>query len=152
MTRPLLAAVAFAAVLTVPALAAEPQAWPWKNPATPDPALAALPKISDVTAGLDKVTVTVTVKAMAPTPGFTELQLTPRMGDPDDRIFAFDARGRAPQDVTDQVETPVTIEAAYSDAPIGKFDVIEVYGSDNCMGYSVTDNKPVDCSAKSLPR
>jgi len=152
MTRPLLAAVAFAAILTAPAFAAEPQDWPWKDPAPPDPALAALPKISDVTAGLDKVTVTITVKAMAPNPGFTELQLTPRMGDPEDRIFAFDARGRAPQDVTDQVQTPVTIEAAYTGAPLGKFDVIEVYGSDNCMAYSLADSKPVECSAKSMPQ
>ncbi len=89
---------------------------------------------------------------MAPTPGYSELQLTPRMGDPNDRIFAFDARGRAPQDVTDQVETAVNIEASYTGAPIGKFDVIEVYGKDNCMGYSLTDSKPVECSAKSMPQ
>jgi hypothetical protein len=152
MTRQLLAAIAYAAVLITPVLAAEPQAWPWKSPTPPDPALAMLPTISEVTASVDKAIVSITVKAMAPTPGYGELQLTPRMGDPNDRIFAFDGRGRAPQDVTDQVETPVTIEASYADAPIGKFDVIEVYGKDNCMAFSLTDAKPVDCSSKSLPQ
>ena len=39
--------------------------------------------------------------------------------------------------------TPVTIEASYSDAPIGKFDVIEVYSKDNCVAYSVTESKTV---------
>jgi len=153
MKRQLLAALACAAALTATAFAAEPQTWPWKTtPATPDPALAMLPKVSAVTASLKDTVLTIMVKATAPTPRFSELQLTPRMGDPNDRIFAFDARGRAPQDVTDQVETAVDIEASYTGAPIGKFDVIEVYGKDNCMGYSITDSKPVDCSAKSMPQ
>jgi hypothetical protein len=152
MKRQLLAALACVAALTTTALAAEPQSWPWKSPTTRDPALAVLPKISDVTASLNDAVLNVAVKAMAPTPGYSELRLTPRMGDPNDRIFAFDARGRAPQDVTDQVETAVTIDASYTGAPIGKFDVIEVYGKDNCMGYSLADSKPVDCSAKSVPQ
>jgi hypothetical protein len=151
MKRQLLAALACVAALTT-AVAAEPQSWPWKSPTTPDPALALLPKISDVATNLKDTELTITVKATAPTPGYTELQLTPRMGDPNDRIFAFDARGRAPQDVTDQVETAVTIEASYTGAPIGKFDVIEVFGKDNCMGYSLTDSKPVECSTKSVPQ
>jgi hypothetical protein len=152
MKRQLLAALACATALTATALAAEPQPWPWKSPKMPDPALAVLPEVGDVTASVSDTILTVVVKAMAPTPGYSELQLTPRMGNPNDRIFAFDARGRAPQDVTDQVETAVAIEASYSGAPIGKFDVIEVYGRDNCMGYSLTESKPVECSAKSVPQ
>ena len=148
----LFAAMTLAVLLTAPALAAEPQAWPWKSTMPPDPALAKLSKISDVTASVDGAMVKISVKAMAPVPGFSELQLTPRIGDPEDRIFAFDARGRTPQDVSTQVETPVSIEAAYTGAPLGKFDVIEVHAKDNCMGYSLTDQKPVECSGKSIPQ
>lgn len=151
MKRPFVV-LASAALLTTQALAADPQAWPWKSKAPPDPALVTLPKIDDATASVDKSIVSITVKAMAPTPGYSELQLTPRMGDPKDRIFAFDARGRAPQGMAAQVLTPVTIEASYADAPISKFDVIEVYAKDNCVGYSVTDGKRVECTSKSVPQ
>ncbi|MGB6428579.1 MAG: hypothetical protein WBF11_10790, partial [Methyloceanibacter sp.] len=96
----LFAAMTLAVLLTAPARAAEPQTWPWKSTMPPDPALAKLSKISDVTASVDGAMVKISVKAMAPVPGFSELQLIPRIGDPEDRIFAFDARGRTPQDVS----------------------------------------------------
>ena len=138
--------------VAAPVFAASPQAWPWKSKAPPDPALAALSHIEGVTAGVAEGTVSISVKAMAPAPGYTELQLVSRMGDPNDRIFAFDARGRAPQEVTTQVLTPVTIEVSYADAPIAKLEVIEVYSNDNCLAYSLKDSKPMECTSRAVPQ
>ena len=95
--------------VATPASAAGSQPWPWKAKAPRDPALATLSHIEGVTASVAEGTVSIAVKAMAPAPGYTELQLVSRMGDPADRIFAFDACGRSPQEVTSQVLTPVTI-------------------------------------------
>ena len=92
------------------------------------------------------------MKAVAPSAGYSELTLTPRLGDPDDRIFAFDARGRAPQEVASQVLTPVSLVMSYADAPLSKLDRIEVYANDNCMAYSVKDKKPADCVSKAMPQ
>jgi hypothetical protein len=144
----LLAAVLF----STPLLAADTEPWPWKAKAPVDPALATLTRVESVSASVANSIVTVTVKAVAPAAGYSDLTLTPRLGDPNDRIFAFDARGRAPQDVTSQVETPVTLTFSYADAPIAKLDRIEVYSSSNCMGYSVKDQKPVDCVSKAMPQ
>jgi hypothetical protein len=141
-----------ALLLATPVLAAAPQPWPWKAKAPRDPALATLSHIEAVTASVAEGTVSVAVKAMAPAPGYTELQLVTRMGDPKDRIFAFDACGRAPQEVTSQVLTPVTIEVSYADAPIAKLEAIEVYSNGNCLAYSVKDGKPVDCTSKAIPQ
>ena len=141
-----------ALLLATPVFAAGPQPWPWKANAPRDPALATLSHIDAVTASVTEGTVSVVVKAMAPAPGYTELQLVSRMGDPKDRIFAFDACGRAPQAVTSQVLTPVTIEVSYADAPIAKLEVIEVYSKDNCLAYSVKDGKPVECTSKAIPQ
>ncbi len=143
---------AIALFVAAPVFAAGPQPWPWKAKAPRDPALATLSHIDGVTASVAEGTVSITVKAMAPAPGYTELQLVSRMGDPNDRIFAFDACGRAPQEVTTQVLTPVTIEVSYADAPIAKLEVIEVYSNDNCLAYSVKDSKPVDCTSRAMPQ
>ena len=94
-----------------------PLTWPWKDKTPSDPALVQLSSVENVTAAINKSdppTVTVTVDALAPTPNYTELQLTPRIGDPDDLIFAFDAKGRPPQDITTQVVTPVSFTVEYS--------------------------------------
>ena len=143
---------AIALFVAAPVLAAAPQPWPWKSKAPADPALATLSHIDDVTASVSEGNVSVAVKAMAPATGYTELQLVSRMGDPNDRIFAFDARGRAPQQVTTQVLTPVTIEVSYADAPVAKLEVIEVYSNDNCLAYSVKDSKPVECTSRAVPQ
>ncbi len=143
---------AIALFIATPVFAAGPQPWPWKAKAPRDPALATLSHIDGVTASVAEGTVSITVKAMAPAPGYTELQLVSRMGDPNDRIFAFDACGRAPQEVTTQVLTPVTIEVSYADAPIAKLEVVEVYSNDNCLAYSVKDSKPVDCTSRAMPQ
>ena len=126
---------AIALFVAAPVFAASPQAWPWKSKAPPDPALAALSHIEGVTAGIAEGAVSISVKAMAPA-----------------RIFAFDARGRAPQQVTTQVLTPVTIEVSYADAPIAKLEVIEVYSNDNCLAYSLKDSKPVECTSRAVPQ
>ncbi|HXG79109.1 MAG TPA: hypothetical protein VNJ31_07225 [Methyloceanibacter sp.] len=152
MKRPALFAVLLAASLS-PA-AAETVIWPWKDKTPPDPALTMLTSIESVGVAVNKTnppTVTVTVHATAPTPNFTELQLTPRIGDPKDLIFSFDAKGRPPQDMTIQVLSPVEINVEYSDAPMESLGVIEVYGQSNCKAFSVKDNKEVECTAKSLP-
>lgn len=151
------AVIAAAAVLTagLPLLAADPQPWPWKSKLPPDPALVQLTSVEDVSVVINKSnppTVAITVNASTATPGFTELQLTPRMGDPKDLVFAFDAKGRPPQDMTIQVITPVSFSVAYADAPIDKVGVIEVYAQGNCKGFSVTENKAVECTSKSTPQ
>ena len=103
--------------------------------------------VEDVTVAINKSDpppVTINVFASAPTPNYTELQLTPRVGDPNDLIFAFDAKGRPPQDFTTQVVTPVTFTADYSDAPIeqGRRDR-GLLATSNCKAFSVKDNKAV---------
>jgi len=92
------------------------------------------------------------VKASAPSPGFSEFQLAPRMGDPKDLIFSFDAKGRPSQDLTKQETTPVSFTLEYKDAPIDKIGVVEVHGEANCKAFSVTDNKETECKAKSIPQ
>ena len=136
------------------AACADPLIWPWKDKMPPDPALAMLTSVESVTVVINKrnpPTLGITVGASAPTPGFTELQLTPRIGDPKDQIFSFDAKGRPPQDMTIQVITPVTIDVEYSDPPIDSLGVVEVYGQTNCKAFSLKDNKETECTAKSLP-
>ena len=113
-----------------------------------------LTSVEGVTAAINKKnppTVMISVSATAPTPNFTELQLIPRIGDPKDLIFSFDAKGRPPQDMTIQVPNPVEISAEYTDAPIDSLGIVEVYGQTNCKAFSLKDNKEVECTAKSLP-
>jgi hypothetical protein len=152
----LVGALAATAVLTVSLpLLAEPLPWPWKNKTPSDPALVGLYSVEDVTVAISKSDpplVSISVSASAPTSNFTELQLTPRVGDPNDLIFAFDAKGRPPQDFTTQVVTPVTFTAEYSGAPIEKVGVVEVYTTSNCKAFSVKDNKPAECTSTSVPQ
>jgi hypothetical protein len=139
----------------VPLLADDTLPWPWKSKTPPDPALVVLASVDDVAVVINKstpATFAITVKANAPTPGFTELQLTPRVGDPNDLIFAFDAKGRPPQDLTNQEITPAPFGAVYADAPIDKVGVVEVYTQGNCKAFSVTDNKAVECTSQSVPQ
>ena len=151
MHRSLIAWFAMA-MLATPLLAAGAEPWPWKAKAPVDPALATLSHIDDVTASVADSILTISVKAVAPAAGYSELTLTPRLGDPDDRIFAFDARGRAPQEVASQVLTPVSLAMSYADAPLSKLDRIEVYANDNCVAYSVKDKTPIDCVSKAMPQ
>jgi hypothetical protein len=152
MQRSFLTPFAIALFAATPLLAADALPWPWTSKMPPDPALVVLSKVDSVTATADKSIVNVSVKASAPAAGYSEFALTPRMGDPKDRIFAFDIRGRAPQGAAAPAETQVTVDASYKDAPIGKFDVIEVYAKDNCMGYSLSESKVVECASKSVPQ
>ena len=151
---PISAAIAVLALLglTAPLQAADMQPWPWKEKGPVDPALALLTKIEDVNVTVnDKVqpaTVSITVKAVAPNPKFTELQLAYRMGDTEDLTFEFDARGRPPQDMTTQVETPVTIAAEFSDPPLAKLGIVEVYAKDNCMSYSIKEKTKTECKPR----
>ncbi len=137
---------------TFPA-SAEALIWPWKDKMPSDPALVVLTSVESVTASISKSdppTVTINVSATAPTSGFTEMQLGPRIGNAEDLVFAFDAKGRPPQDMTNQVTTPVTFNLEYKDAPIDKVGVIEVYGQENCKAFSITDNKETACSSQSV--
>src|SRR5262245_27859303 len=151
----LFAAFGSAAVLSMTAsLAEDALPWPWVSKTTPDPALASMTEIGDINASIDKSDkplVSITVNATAPAGNFTELQLVPRMGDPNDLIFAFDAKGRPPQDLKDKSPSPVTISAKYSDAPVAKVGVIEVYGQNNCKAFSIADNKAAECTSKAMP-
>ena len=148
-------AVAATAMIRASVFADDTLPWPWASKSTPDPALAVLTEIGDVTASIDKSDkpiVSIAVNATAPTANYSDLQLVPRMGDPNDLIFAFDAKGRPPQDVNDGAATPVTISAKYSGAPVAKVGVIEVYGQNGCKGFSITDNKAVECTSQSMPQ
>lgn len=152
MHRSCLIALSIAVLAATPLFAADALPWPWTSKMPPDPALVVLPKVDGVTAKIDNEIVSISVKATAPTAGFSELALAPRFGDPKDRIFALDIRGRAPQEAGGDAASPVSLDVSYSGAPVGKFDVIEVHGKENCMGYSVTDSKEVDCTSKSIPQ
>jgi hypothetical protein len=141
--------------LSLPLLAADASPWPWKSKLPPDPALVQLVSIEDVSAVINDTnppSVTITVNASAPTPNYSELQLTPRIGDPNDLIFAFDAKGRPPQDMTIQVVTPVSFTVDYADAPVAKVGVVEVNSQSNCKAFSLRDNKPTDCTSQSAPQ
>jgi|GEM_PF-443074 len=144
------AAIACASALTsLSLLAAETQSWPWKDTAPVDPALALLAKVDSFTIAISTLqppTLSVSVTAQAPTPGFTELKLTPRIGDPTDLVFAFDVRGRRPQEMTTQVLTPVTIDTEYTDAPLASIGVVEVYAQENCKAFSLKDKIEVECT------
>jgi hypothetical protein len=151
------AMVASAAVMTtsVSLLAAEPETWPWKSKLPPNPALVQLSSVESISVVINKSdspTIAITVNASAPSPGFSEFQLAPRMGDPKDLVFSFDAKGRPSQDMTKQEVTPVSFTLEYKDAPIEKVGVIEVYGQSNCKAFSVTDNKETECKATSTPQ
>jgi len=159
MNRPVFLGVLTASLAMVvasfPLQAADPAPWPWTSKLPPDPALVQLVSVDDVSVVINKSeppTVAITVNAQAPTPNFTELQLTPRMGDPKDLIFSFDAKGRPPQDMTIQVVKPVSFTVEYSDAPIDKIGVVEVNALENCKAFSVTDNKAVECTSQSTPQ
>lgn len=136
-------------VMGSPLLAAETLSWPWQDKAPVDPALALLTRIDGLVVEASKEkepALRIAVKAQAPTPGFTETKLTPRIGDPNDRIFAFDVRGRRPQDMTTQVLTPVAIDVAYPDAPLASVDVVEVYAKENCKAFSLKKKTEVECT------
>ena len=113
------ALTAIAAVMTASRSCRRPSSWPWKSKTPPDPAL--VPLVSSRATSRrhqqsDPPIVTITVNATAPTPDYTELQLTPRMGDPKDLIFAFDAKGRRPRN-DDPGHDPGHLHGEYSDAP-----------------------------------
>ena len=159
MNRPVLLGALIAACGIVSAttslVGADAQPWPWKSKLPPDPALVVLTSVDDVTAAINKSdppTLTITVNASAPTPNYSELQLTPRMGDPKDLIFAFDAKGRPPQDLSTQVITPVSFTVEYTDLPIEKVGVVEVNAQEGCKAFSLTENKAVPCTSLSAPQ
>jgi hypothetical protein len=140
---------------SLPLMAADPLIWPWKSKLPPDPALVQLVSIEDLSAVINKTTpptISITVNASAPTPNYSELQLAPRIGDPKDIIFAFDAKGRPSQDMSNQVVTPVSFTADYLEAPLDKIGVIEVHSQSNCKAFSLKDNKPTDCISQSSPQ
>jgi hypothetical protein len=140
---------------SLPLLAADPQIWPWKSKLPPDPALVRLVSVDGVSVAINKSEppiIAITVNGQAPTPNYSELQLTPRIGDPKDMIFALDAKGRPPQDMTIQVVTPVSFTVEYTDAPIDKIGVVEIHGMENCKAFSVTDNKETACTSQSAPQ
>ena len=157
MNRPILLGTLTATLVVLAAssslLAAD--TWPWKSKLPPDPALVQLVSVDSVAVAINKSEppiVTITVNGQAPTPNYTELQLTARMGDPKDLIFAFDAKGRPPQDMTIQVVTPVSFTVEYSDAPIAQIGVVEVHGMENCKAFSVKENKETECTSPSAPQ
>jgi hypothetical protein len=139
-----------AALSSFSLLAAETRSWPWTDKAPVDPALALLSKVDtlkvEITDLKSAPTLNVKVEAQAPGPGFTEVKLTPRMGDPRDLIFAFDVRGRRPQEMSAQVLTPVTIDVDYTDAPLASVGIVEVYTQENCKAFDLKDKAEVECT------
>lgn len=136
-----------AAFATV-SLAAETRSWPFNDKAPVDPALALLTKINTFKVAITELTeptLSILVEAEAPTPGFSEIKLTPRIG-MSDGVFAFDVRGRRPQEAATQALTPVTIDVEYSDAPLASIAVVEVYSKENCKAFSLKHKTEVDCT------
>jgi hypothetical protein len=144
------AVLACAVPLSFSLLAAESRPWPWLDKAPVDPALALLTKVDTLEVSVSELketpTINVKVEAQAPTPGFTEIKLTPRIGDPGDLIFAFDVRGRRPQELATQVLTPVTIDVEYTNAPLASVGVVEVYAKDNCRAFNLKDKAESECT------
>ena len=136
------AGVVAGSVLAAP----EQQTWPWKDKAPVDPALALLTRVDTLSVAITEQTLGISVEAQAPTPGFTEVKLTPRIGSQSDKVFAFDVRGRRPQEPVSQVLTPVSIDMTYPDAPIASIIVVEVYAQENCKAFSLMDKTEVDCT------
>ncbi|MFD0987184.1 hypothetical protein [Methyloligella solikamskensis] len=134
------------------ALAAEPMVWPFAEKAPRDPALGLLQKVDGIEVSvkdLDAKLIAIEVKATAPRPGYTDLTLVNRPGKLNDRIFAFELRGRPPQEPSeDEDPTEVTAGGTYKDAPVGEIDVIEVYAEDNCIAYSLAEEKTVECTTR----
>ena len=64
----------------------------------------------------------------------------------------IDAKGRPPQDMTIQVVTPVTFSVEFAGVPIEKLGVVEVNTLENCKAFSVTENKPMECTSQSAPQ
>jgi hypothetical protein len=143
----------FAALIGAIALpvahAIEAEEWPWKTKAPPDPALALLRSVENLSVKVSEEEphiVTIAVEATAPRPDFSELQLVYRLGERDDRTFEFDARGRPPlRHTEEETPSPVTIEAAYKDAPAPLIRWIEVHARDNCLRFSLADGSTTEC-------
>src|SRR4051812_49431509 len=95
------APIVLALLVIAPSVAMAAEPWPWVAKTPLDPALALLSKVTALNASVADKIVAISVKAVAPQAGFSELQLTARLGNKDDRIFAFDARGRPPQQGAD---------------------------------------------------
>jgi hypothetical protein len=128
--------------------AAESSSWPWNDKAPVDPALALLNRIDAFNVSIAELktpTLSILVEAEAPTPGFTEVKLTPRIGGFSEGVFAFDVRGRRPQEAAAQVLTPVKIDVEYPDAPLSAITVVEVYAKENCKAFSLKDKTEVEC-------
>lgn len=131
------------------ASAAETQTWPWNDKAPVDPALALLTRVDTLKVAITELktpTLGISVEAQAPTTGFSEVKLTPRIGSQTDGVFAFDVRGRRPQEAATQALTPVTIDVAYPDAPLGAVAVVEVYAKETCKAFSLKDKTEVACT------
>ncbi|ODA68418.1 hypothetical protein A7A08_00241 [Methyloligella halotolerans] len=134
------------------ALAAEPKVWPFAEKAPRDPALGLLQKVDSLEVSvtdIDPKLVTIDVKATAPRPGYTDVTLVNRPGKLNDRIFAFELRGRPPQQPAKDVEpTEMTAGGTYKDAPVGEIEVIEIYAEQNCVAYSLAEKKTVECTTR----
>lgn len=127
---------------------AETRSWPWNDKAPVDPALSLLTQIDTLKVSITELetpTLAILVEAKAPTPEFTEIKLTPRIGSQTTGVFAFDVRGRRPQNAA-QVPTPVTIDVEYGDAPTKAVAVVEVYAKENCKAFSLRDKAEVECT------
>ena len=114
-----------------------------------DPALATLSHVDDVTRRRQRVrSVDHRGQGHGAGPGLQRSsQLTPRMGDPNDRIFAFDAAGARRTRTCEPGADAGELERSHTPMrPSSKLDVIEVYANDNCMAYSVKDKKPIECT------
>ncbi|MEG6509706.1 hypothetical protein V6C03_12090 [Methyloligella sp. 2.7D] len=146
-----------AAFSIVTSASAAPLAWPFGESRSPrDPALALLAKIDTLKVSLvgedeNNLLVKIEIEAATPYPGFTDLTLVGRPGKLNDRIFAFEARGRPPQRPnTDEAPETVSIGGTYEGAPIASVNVVEVFAKENCLAYSLAEKKEVPCTTRVL--
>jgi hypothetical protein len=154
MKMPLFLAAAglFACSIIGSAAAAQTKPWPFNVKTPPNPALGLMNSIDDVKVSVsasDPKLITITVQATAPGPGYSNLTLVGKPGPLNDLTFAFEARGRPPQQTSPQPEpTQVTLGGTYEDAPIAKVKTVEIYARNNCMAYSVADGKTGPCTVR----
>lgn len=81
----------------------------WTNPPPPDSALRPLVEVKEVSAAQTDDYMVITVDAVAPTPGFTDLSLRPvqYIQKPPDGMYDFTAVGKPPDGIVPQHTQPV---------------------------------------------
>lgn len=141
--------VAFGIAGSAAAATSKPTPWPFNTGKLPNPALGLMSKVDGIkvaVGGNKSKLLTITVEATAPREGYSDLTLVGRPGPKDDQTFAFDARGRPPENMTAAAQpTPVTVQGTFANAPVSSVKTVEIYAEHNCIAYSVVKKTTGPC-------